>query len=216
MFLFLSIIATAATFTPTPLFLKQGFSTVLEFETVPKRIVLGDPQGFQVEKLDRSLILRPLLPYAATNMFVYLEGSDAKLFLLKASEEAEPTLYRKFEELKVPAPIKIKATTVGIANSGLRLTSHNFDAKKDYLTLDLEVFASSKIVPNWELARLKYKDAAIVPIKVWAQRKEVQKDAKIKCRLIFAKPNIPRNLKGISVVIPLLGAQALVLNIGGI
>ena len=72
---------------PFPVFLRQGFSSVLEFEEAPTRVVLGDTQNFQVEKLDKSLILKTLVPYATTNMFAYFREKDPKIFILTASED---------------------------------------------------------------------------------------------------------------------------------
>lgn len=48
-------LATATTLNPAPfpIFLKSGFSSVVEFDDAPTRVVLGDGQSFQVEKLDR-------------------------------------------------------------------------------------------------------------------------------------------------------------------
>ena len=220
-FLLDSMIASAAIPpTPFPVFLKQGFSAVLEFETSPKRVVLGDPQTFQVEKMEKSLVIRPLSAYASTNMFVYFESNDPKLFLLKAAEDAEPTLYRKMESLKLPEPnSSVKIAAAGKPTTrGLRLLSAKFDEKKDYLTLDLEISASGdqKIVPAWALSRLRYKDAAVIPGKLWAERKEVMRDSKVKARVTFAKPNVPKNLRGASFVLPLEGGDpALTVSLGG-
>src|SRR5476651_1017859 len=97
-----SLVATGAEVTPIapimpfPVFLKAGFSSVLEFEEVPVRVVLGDGQSFQVEKVERSLVVRTLSPYAASNMFVYFKDTAPRLFVLTASEDANPTYYKKF------------------------------------------------------------------------------------------------------------------------
>ena len=82
--------------TTFPVFLKEGFSSILEFEEAPTQVVLGDQNLFQIEKLNRSIIIKPLTAYATTNMFVYFKGKETKLFILTASEETEPTYYKKF------------------------------------------------------------------------------------------------------------------------
>jgi hypothetical protein len=74
---------------PLPIFLKMGFSSVLEFSEAPSRVVLGDNQGFKVERLDESIVIKTLVPYANTNMFVYFRAQEPQLFVLTASEEAE-------------------------------------------------------------------------------------------------------------------------------
>ena len=202
---------------PFPVFLKAGFSSVLEFDEVPVRVVLGDGQSFQVEKVDHSLVVRTLAPYAASNMFVYFKNAEPRLFVLSASEDAVPTYYKKFEKEVLPKPPKTDSESHGHLGSknepklGYRLDiihSH-FDPKKDYLTMECVLTSYSKEVlkPVWNLVRLTYQTKALTPVKMWAERQEIQKDSKVKFRLIFAKPNLPRDQKGVNLVIPLLGQQ---------
>lgn len=209
--IFLPTISLAANLSPTPfpVFLKAGFSSVLEFDETPTKVVLGDSQNFQIEKLDRSLVVKTLAPYATGNMFVYFKSQEPKLFILVASEDAEPIFYRKFEP-----PIQAKVAGTPVAKTGgpvyqrtTRLLSSKFDPKKDYLTVEIEITADSKEVlkPTWALVRLSYNRATIAPMKLWAERQDVQKDSRVKARFIFAKPNIPRNLQGVTLIVPLQG-----------
>jgi len=211
---------------PFPVFLKAGYSSVLEFDEMPIRVVLGDGQSFQVEKLDHSIVVRTLAPYAASNMFVYFKDSAPRLFVLTASEDANPTYYKKFEkETKIRQLSQFAKTDQTIVkkadqktNSTILISKINFDSKKDYLTLDCELISDSseKLKPSWDLIRLRYKDAAIKPFKLWAERKEVQKNSKVKFRLIFAKPNISRDLSGVTLVVPFQGqSNALTVLIKG-
>jgi hypothetical protein len=197
--------------TSYPLFLRQGFSCVLEFEKAPKRVVIGDIQSFQVEKMETSLVVRALTAYASSNMFVYFETGEPRLFILSASEDAEPTLYRKFESPKVPEVKNEKPKVVTVTKGeGLRVVSAKFDSKKDFLTVDVNVSAGSSgpIKPKWELVRLKSGDTAIAPLKTWAERKEIQKDASLRARFIFARPNVGRDLKDVRLVLPIQGRSA--------
>ncbi len=197
---------------PFPVFLKSGFSTVLEFDEIPTRVVLGDSQSFQVEKLDKSIVIRTLTPYAVGNMFVYFRAKETQLFILSASEDAEPTYYHKFQSPPpLPKILPQQQTTrkTSTTKRSVRVTKAQFDAKKDYLTIELEIAASSDgpVRPNWELVRLAYKNTAISPYKLWSSRKEVQRDTKVTSRFIFAKPNIPRNLKEVTLILPVLGSN---------
>lgn len=202
----------AANATPTafPVFLKEGFSSILEFDESPTQVVLGDQNLFLVERLGKSLVLKPLVPYATTNMFVYFKTKDTKLFILTASEEADPTFYKKFDSALA---VETKTTTaeaskqnIVVSNypKGIRITSSSYDMKKDYLTVDFIVSADStnKVSPSWDLIRLKYKDKMISPSKLWSERREAQRDSRIKARLIFTKPNVPADLKDVSIVVP--------------
>lgn len=223
--LFISIMKVSASQlqpTPFPVFLKSGFSSVLEFEETPTRVVLGDSQNFQVEKLDRSLVIRALSAYGASNLFVYFKELEPRLFVLTASEDAQPTYYKKFEnqitlKKKEPSysPVSHKGNKL---QRGLRLVSAQFDSKKDYLVIDAEITADSSgvIRPNWSLVRLLSHDHSIAPTKLWAQRKDIQKDSVVKIRLVFAKPNMSRNLEDVRLVIPLEGeTQSFSLQLDG-
>ncbi len=91
---------------PLPIFLKAGFSSVIEFDEAPIRVVLGDTQSFQVERVERSLVVRTLAPYAVTNLFVYFREASPKLFVLTASEDAEPSYLLKIVTKELPKVTK--------------------------------------------------------------------------------------------------------------
>lgn len=222
MFAFLLIsIPAEASLPPTsfPLFLRQGFSCVLEFDSTPKRVVIGDLESFQVEKMEKSLVVRSLAAYASSNMFVYFDSGNPRLFVLTASEDAEPTLYHNFETPKISETKEVRAKVVmAKRNERISLTSAKFDAKKDYLTIDARIYAGgdAALNPSWNLVRLRSGDSTFTPVKTWAERKEVQRDSFLKARFIFAKPNVRRDLKNVRLVLPIQGRSVpLSLNLGG-
>jgi hypothetical protein len=208
--MFIAPIALAMTVNPVsfPLFMRYGFSSVIEFEETPSKIVLGDQSLFQVEKLDRGVVIKPLVTYATTNMFVYFKTKETRLFVLTASEDAEPTFYKKFTTIAAPAPLTKKSISTVKYVRGARIKNSSFDKKKDFLTIDIELSAdsSAKVVPNWEQIRLKFKDRFLKPSKLWSERREIQRDSSVKTRLIFAKPNVPYDLREVTVVIPIRGS----------
>ena len=206
---------------PQPLFLKLGFSSVVEFSENPTRVIVGDSQSFQVEKADKSLVIRTLVSYATTNLFVYFKTAQPKLFTLTASEDANPSLYNKFD-LTLPKPVAIEKSLEtnsdlkdstknkylkNIFKSGSTLKSAVFDKSKDYLTIDFLISADGKnlIQPNWDLIRLASGKNKIAPFKVWSEREDIQKDSAIKARLIFLRPDIEKSLKNCYIIIPLKG-----------
>ena len=211
-FMFVPAIAMATNIPPTPfpVFLKYGYSSILEFEEAPSRVVLGDSQNFQVERLEKSLVVKTLGAYAASNMFVYFKNQEPRLFVLTASEDAQPTYYRKFENDQI-IPKKELAQFVSSASKHLvrssKILQASFDVKKDYLTVETLLSADSKSVikPNWNLVRITFNGKAVAPFKLWAARKDIQKDSSVKARFIFTKPNFPRDLAGVVLVIPLYG-----------
>lgn len=191
-----------------PVFLKIGFSSIIDFNEMPLRVVLGDSQGFQIEKMDKSLVLRTLVPYATTNMFVYFKDAPPQIFTLTADEDANPTVYRKLEVIR---PIKVveqkpSSKTVRL-KKGAYLSTASWDKEKDYLTIDGYINADSNVIilPKWDLIRLAVGDKKISPFKVWSARKEIQKDSSVKFRLIFMRPNINKDLNKNFVIIPLQG-----------
>jgi hypothetical protein len=204
---------------PFPVFLRFGFSSVLEFDETPTRVVLGDAQAFQVERLDRSLVLRTMVPYATSNMFVYFKEPAPKLFVLTAAEDANPTYYRKIENPK-PTPQTPRSgspTPVAVSSRSSHVVSARFDPKKDYLTVEILLVADSKAIlrPKWELARLRVQARAQSPFKLWSERKEVQKDSAIRARFVFAKPNVARSLVDTTLVLPIEGQAPLILALHG-
>lgn len=194
-----------------PLFLKIGFSSIVEFTEPPTQVVLGDREGFQVEKMDKSLVVRALASYATTNMFVYFRSADPKLFTLTSSEDVNPTQFTKFDL----SPIKLTqaenkvetAKTKVEVKEEVMVKKAKFDTKKDFLTIDFVVQASSqeKLKPKWDEVRLSYKDQKIKPQKIWSERQEIQKDTKVKGRIILLRPNIPKDLKDCYIILPVLG-----------
>jgi hypothetical protein len=191
---------------PFPVFLKTGFSSVIEFEEKPTRIVLGDPNSFQVERLGNSIAVRPLTDYAVSNLFVYFMSTPKKILLLKASEDVEPTFYKKFETI-MPKVLKVDKPQSTVRKRELKILSTQFDIKKDYLIVEVALSADrqGKIFPKWEGVRMQSGSSYITPSKLWSERKEVQRDAMTKARFIFIKPNVSKDLKNVSLIVPVKG-----------
>jgi hypothetical protein len=51
----------------------MGYSTILEFSGKPLNAVLGDQDAFKVEFVGNSLTIKPILPRARSNLFVFTE-----------------------------------------------------------------------------------------------------------------------------------------------
>lgn len=191
-----------------PVFLRPGFSSILEFEEAPTQVVVGDQNSFQVERLNKSIVLKPLVTNATTNMFVYFKSQEARIFILKATEDAEPTYFKKFTTIAPSTLISPNLTKFNYKR-GVYLKKVNFNNKRDYLTIDfiISADASEKILVDWDNCRLKYKNTFQKPIKVWAERREVQRDSKINARFVFTKPNLPRKSLGAFIILPLINSK---------
>lgn len=51
-----------------------GRTTVLNFPTKPRKVILGDQGLFAIEYVEADLAIAPVKLGAVTNLFVYLEG----------------------------------------------------------------------------------------------------------------------------------------------
>jgi hypothetical protein len=217
-----SVTALAREPLSTPVFLKFGFSTVVEFEETPTEIVIGNSQLFQIEQLRKSLVIRPTTKSASTNAFVYFKKAVPRLLILTASDETKPNYYRLVEESYLPkttVPLKAASPRNKKQTSavGMRVGRIEFRVPHDYLTVDVTITANSsrEISPRWDLARLNFRGRHLVPSKVWSARRTVSRDSTVKARFIFTKPDIPGNLSGVSLKLPQNTGEALVLNLGG-
>ena len=216
--LFSTAYASNTPLVPFPVFLKLGFSSVLEFESAPTRIVLGDATGFQVEKLENSLVVRTLATAGVSNMFVYLKSGEVKLFTLTASEEAVPTHLSVFKKTPVVTPKASSPSPAFTYKKGVKLVSAKFDAKKDFFTIEVLLSADSKesITPRWDWVELRHKTEVFKAKTMWAERKVIQKDTSVKARFTFLRPNISTNLAESYLQIPVQGyASPIRLNLKG-
>ncbi len=205
----------------SPIFLKKGFSTVLQFDEAPREVVLGDQRAFFVQKLSDSLVIKPLVPNAISDMFVYFPSEPPRLFVLTTSRHDTPTFFKEFntitatpsnfmrpqDDLSHKAPTR----TAWVYRQMLRVLSAKFSPKKNYLTVSAVITASGfrRLKPEWKSVYLKYYGRIIHPKKLWSERREVEKDSSIKCRFIFLKPNLSLKLWLVNLVIPLSDKHSL-------
>lgn len=195
----------------TPVFLKAGFSTVIEFEEAPTEIVIGNSSAFQIERLKLSIVIRPRVHTASTNAFVYFKKLQPRLLVLTASDDVTPTYYRKISSFSPAATASGHRTLSSKQKltAGLRVGRIEFRAPYDFLTVDVTVSANSsrELSPRWELVRLNFRDRALAPAKVWSARRDVMPDSSIRARFIFAKPSVPADLQNVSLLMPIANSQ---------
>ena len=211
----LSAVAFASEAQPTtfPVFLKQGFSTILEFQDLPTKVVIGDSKNFQIERVEKSILIKPLIEDGSSNLFIYFKREAPRLLLLRVSEDAEPLLYKRFENVIVPKTI---VPSKSVQPPKTKVLSTTFSKKKDYLVVDVLLVAQSDslIQPKWEMTEIVSKNQKFRPTKVWSERKDIQRNTGVRSRFVFYRPNIPLNLRGTLISIPLVGGPAINLDIG--
>lgn len=113
-----------------------GYSTILDFPSRPLTAVLGDQDAFKLEYIGHALTLKPLLPKARSNLFVFTDGARYN-FLIETGQKARPDLVVKvtFEEKSYPVRVEgapserpqdaaLQVTKIGrsAAASGIKLT----------------------------------------------------------------------------------------------
>lgn len=90
-----------------------GYSTVIEFTSKPISAVVGDQDAFKLEFVKNSITVKPLIPHAASNLFVFTEydrfnctlktvSSSEVDYLVRISSHSKP--YRP-EPIPVAQPI---------------------------------------------------------------------------------------------------------------
>ncbi len=217
-FIFLMLIpsltfALDASPSPFPVFLKPGFSCILQFDEIPRRVVVGNPQAFQIQRINHSLAIRTLVTSATSDMFVYFGSEPPRLFVLTASQDANPTFYKRFGALAEQIRAMKRAAAIHRPVHywrGLRLLHLRFDREKDFLTIETLISADSRseLKPKWNQIAILYKHETIRPDKLWAERREIQRDSMVRARFIFKKPNLPRNLRTARLIIPLANLKS--------
>jgi len=217
--LFSAAYASEQPLIPYPIFLKLGFSSILEFDSNPTKVVLGDSSNFQVEKLDGSLVVRTLTPNGVSNMFVYLKSGEVKVFTLTASDDATPTHFSLFKKTAPPSALPTNKETHAFSyKKGTKLLLAKFDNKKDFLTVEISMTADSQesISPRWDWVELHHKMEVFKAKTIWAERQVVQKDSTIKARFVFLRPNISKNFAESYLQIPIKGyASPIRINLKG-
>lgn len=202
---------------PVPLFLKAGYSSVLEFEEAPARVVIGDAGSFQVERMEKSILVRPVVEEASTNLVVYFKVSGPRMFILKATPDEEPAMYRKYVSVKEAPAASIsskKKLSTGPVHSEIRpakkmtrVTRATLDQKGDYLIVEASFAAPAitRMSPQWKQSKISYKGKDQKPSKIWAEREVVQPGATIRAKFVFNSPEVPKSLAGVTLSVPVQG-----------
>jgi len=67
--------------------LTPGRTTVLNFPTKPRKVIVGDQGLFAIEYVEADLAIAPVKSGAVTNLFVYLEGRRFSFELISTSND---------------------------------------------------------------------------------------------------------------------------------
>lgn len=65
-----------------------NIATIIQVPDKPNSLVVGDPNSFKVEYLDRAITIKPLHSRARSNLFIYTDGRRFNVQLVTAGESA--------------------------------------------------------------------------------------------------------------------------------
>ncbi len=94
-----------------------GYSTILQFDSSPTSVVLGDQDAFKVEYVSDGLTIKPLIPGVKTNLFVFT-NYERYNFRLSATSSTQADYLVKVTHLPThgisnPKPSPLKVVTIG-------------------------------------------------------------------------------------------------------
>jgi hypothetical protein len=90
-----------------------GYSTILQFDAHPSSAVLGDQDAFKVEYVGNSLTIKPVVPNAKTNLFVFTDYERFSFRLKVGSASAVDYIVKVTrrssggESTPIPADVKV-------------------------------------------------------------------------------------------------------------
>jgi len=80
-----------------------GYSTIIEFPYKPTSAVLGDQDAFKLEYVGKSITVKPLIPGAKSNLFVYTEHGRFNCTLRTVSASEVDYLVKVVHKIPVQA-----------------------------------------------------------------------------------------------------------------
>ncbi|MDZ4083380.1 MAG: TrbG/VirB9 family P-type conjugative transfer protein [Bdellovibrionales bacterium] len=111
-----------------------GFSTLLQFETRPSQVIVGDQDSFKVEYIGDAIAIKPLMSGVATNLFVVTQAGKFN-FRISAVRGLEPDYVLR---------IKRKSEDLAPGSTALQTRLSNSQLSKNGLTLSLKSVASTQ------------------------------------------------------------------------
>lgn len=119
-----------------------GYSTIIQFDSKPTSAVLGDQDAFKVEYVGNAITVKPVLPSAKTNLFVFTDY-DRFNFKLETTRGGDVDylvqVKRKRSEVASAYDDGVPAASSKLSKRTLRLSS-----KAQGIALQLSEIAYSK------------------------------------------------------------------------
>lgn len=135
-----------------------GIATIIEVPDRPNSVVVGDQDAFKVEYLDQAITIKPLVPGAKSNLYVYTDWARYNIELITGPEPAaDYVVYLEHERKKDKSPkadagIIWTPFTNTLRNSDLKLEVRQVGrASKEVLLIEFQISSTSiaKVRPEW-------------------------------------------------------------------
>ena len=90
----------------------MGVATILEVPDPPNSVVVGNPEAFKVEYLDRAITLKPVSSRAKSNLYIYTDYRRYNVELVSVEQpKADYVVYLKNPKRKILEAIAAKEKT---------------------------------------------------------------------------------------------------------
>lgn len=104
-----------------------GYSTILQFDTRPTSVVLGDQDAYKVEYVGEGLTVKPLVPGAKTNLFVFTDYARFN-FRISASTADQADYLVKISRKRAKSSSMMSSGDPGVNfNSGTEVTDKSIE-----------------------------------------------------------------------------------------
>jgi hypothetical protein len=137
-----------------------GIATIIQVPDRPNSVVVGDQDSFKVEYLEQAITIKPIVPGARSNLYVYTDWKRYNVELVTGDQSsADYVVY-----LESPKPVKKTAAP----NEAIKWTSFKNKLKNE--TLSLEVVRLGRPKSNLALIELLIKstsDEKFSPEWIW-------------------------------------------------
>lgn len=118
-----------------------GYTTMLQFDSRPTSVIVGDQDAFKVEHAGTGLAIKPLVPHAKTNLFVFTDY-DRFNFRLVAGAAADVEYLLKISK-KGDRAYPVESAAPPAQSDGTRLIQRRIGKKASCggLTLGVQALA---------------------------------------------------------------------------
>jgi len=149
-----------------------GYSTILQFDTRPTSVVLGDQDSFKVEYLKNSLTIKPLKEGVTTNLFVFTDY-DRFSFRLTSVESNADYVIRVAKKSERARRGSKKGYKSGATVSDLDVTT--VDASKSIGSMTLKVI-SIGYPPSGQAAIIEFSVKSEHPFSIDSSQVALEQD----------------------------------------